>query len=440
MNNLAKAQQSAVKAAQRELTDTFNTVYNLYDDPADIRNALLDLVPAIARKYGNMGSVAAAEWYEQMRAKWIKEDYTVDTTYDPDDVPMRQTVRRLAGNLWDGKDGTPADPDAMLRGLHAAMDRWVKAGGRETIERATRHDPSKPRYARVPQGAKTCAFCAMLASRGFVYSSAEAAGGDMNKYHHDCDCEIIPSWDKNNPKIEGYDPEKLYQKYLKARESLGKENPTLEEILEAMRRIGDYSDSFAPRRENSSGGFVTPPPSEPGNSKPSWPHDPNESRILSLKNEKNVTDSEWEQRQINAGGPSPDVEKMYPQEIVFLERVKARGEVIEWIPKGSDGVSRNDFKWLNHGGVYAELKSPASVKYAAVSKRIRDAVQAGQSAIARGTTTIPKDHFVIDFGEGLRIPDKLRYQLSLYNIRHPKETITELWIWDKEGLFEIELR
>ncbi|OZG64144.1 phage protein [Bifidobacterium hapali] len=219
-------------------------MYSLYDDPAVIRNALLDLVPAIARKYRNVGSVAAAQWYEQMRAKWIKEDYTVDSTYDPDDVPMRQTVRRLAGNLWDKDDGTPADPDAMLRGLHAGMDRWVKAGGRETIERVTRHDPSKPRYARVPQGAKTCAFCSMVASRGFVYSSAEAAGGDMNKYHHDCDCEIIPSWDKNNPKIEGYDPEKLYQKYLKAWESLGKENPTLEEILEAMRRMGGYTDSI----------------------------------------------------------------------------------------------------------------------------------------------------------------------------------------------------
>ena len=72
--------------------------------------------------------------------------------------------------------------------------------------RASKHDPSKPRYARVPSGAKTCAFCAMLASRGFVYASEDKAGA-LGQYHKDCDCEIIPSWDRKNPKIEGYDPD-----------------------------------------------------------------------------------------------------------------------------------------------------------------------------------------------------------------------------------------
>ena len=188
-----------------------------------------------------MGSVAAAEWYEQMRAKWFKEDYAIDSTYDPDDVPMRQTIRRLAGNLWDEKDGTPANPDMILKGLLAAMDRWVKAGGRETIERAARRDPRKPRYARVPQGAKTCAFCSMLASRGFVYTSAEDAG-TLGQYHHDCDCEPIPSWDKNNPKIEGYNPDELYQQYSACRS-------TIENLLTEERYRKTYKDVFVPRYE-----------------------------------------------------------------------------------------------------------------------------------------------------------------------------------------------
>ncbi|WP_190972801.1 VG15 protein [Bifidobacterium rousetti] len=239
VDDLTKAQLEAVRQAQSELTKVFNTVYNMYDDPAEIRNALLDLVPAIARKYGNLGSVAAAEWYDRMRAKWFKDDgYSADSTYDPDDVPMRKTVRRLAGNLWDKDENTPANPDLMLSGLHAAMDRWVKAGGRETITRAVKKDPSKPRFARVPQGAVTCAFCAMLAGRGFVYSSAEAAGA-MNQYHHDCDCVPVPSWDRKNPKVAGYDDKEYEKRYLEARRML--ENHTVpEKLMDGLLRIKPY--------------------------------------------------------------------------------------------------------------------------------------------------------------------------------------------------------
>lgn len=52
-------------------------------------------------------------------------------------------------------------------------------------------DPTSPRWALVPRGAMTCAFCLMLASCGFAYQSDETAGRQM-QYHRDCD--IIPSW------------------------------------------------------------------------------------------------------------------------------------------------------------------------------------------------------------------------------------------------------
>ncbi|KAB7790740.1 phage protein [Bifidobacterium leontopitheci] len=238
MDRLAKAQQSAVTQARRELRKVFETVYNMYDDPADMRDALLDLVPAIAAKYGDAGSVAAGEWYEQMRAKWFKDAIDIDTTYQPDDKAMRETIRRLAGHLWDGKDGSPADPDAMLRGLLANMDKWVKAGGRGVIEKAARRDPRKPRYARVPQGAKTCAFCGMLAGRGFVYSSAEAAGA-MSQYHKDCDCEVIPSWDKKNPKVQGYDDSRFEKRYMEARRML-EDGTVPEELRYGLLKIKPY--------------------------------------------------------------------------------------------------------------------------------------------------------------------------------------------------------
>ena len=130
VDKLSQANQSVVAQAQSELDKVFETVINMYDDPADQRDALLELVPAIARKYGNIDSVAAAEWYEKVRHKWIiDDDYTVDSRYDPDDVPMRKTVRRLAGHLWDDGKKRPR-PRLRRRETRAARQHGQLGKGR----------------------------------------------------------------------------------------------------------------------------------------------------------------------------------------------------------------------------------------------------------------------------------------------------------------------
>ena len=72
------------------------------------------------------------------------------------------------------------------------------------------------RYARVPTGDKTCAFCLMLASRGFIYRSEDSAG-EFDQYHDDCDCEVVASFDTDNSAIEGYSPDEYYKMYSDAR-------------------------------------------------------------------------------------------------------------------------------------------------------------------------------------------------------------------------------
>ena len=72
------------------------------------------------------------------------------------------------------------------------------------------------RYARIPQGMETCDFCLMLASRGFVYLSAESAEG-WNHTHRGCDCIVVAGlvhkgedggWIQDT-ELEGYDLESL---------------------------------------------------------------------------------------------------------------------------------------------------------------------------------------------------------------------------------------
>lgn len=185
--------------------------------PATRRDALLDLVPAIIDKYGDMANDAAAEWYERMRAKWFGRESVQCLMAEPAGGDgMRRILRSRMGLLW--KDDGAGDEE-LLRYLNQTIDRNVREPARQTILRTSEHDPRKPKYARVPQG-PTCAFCIMLAGRGWDYKSAEAAGaGKFNEFHAECDCEIVPSWDEH-PHVDGYDPEGINQRYLQCRSAI----------------------------------------------------------------------------------------------------------------------------------------------------------------------------------------------------------------------------
>lgn len=65
------------------------------------------------------------------------------------------------------------------------------------------------RYARVPTGGETCPFCVMLASRGFVYISEQAA----SHAHPGCDCRVVPGF-AGETEVEGYDLDGLYRQYI----------------------------------------------------------------------------------------------------------------------------------------------------------------------------------------------------------------------------------
>lgn len=75
-------------------------------------------------------------------------------------------------------------------------------------------DSKKPRYARVPSGAETCAWCWSLAGHGFYYMSKETASHS----HPNCDCVIVCSWDEDT--VEGYDPEWYADKFREAKADL----------------------------------------------------------------------------------------------------------------------------------------------------------------------------------------------------------------------------
>ena len=227
LNRLNKTQQQSVQLAIREMRTLWASIGNL--SPEWQHDLLLDRIPQIAERYGDIAATAAAEWYEQTRPDGTPYEAIPYGSFNPDAI--RGSVDAKAYPLLEEYGPTQA-----ARFLEGAMQRWVRYAGRQTIARNCTLDPLKPRWARVPSGAKTCAFCEMLASRGYVYTSQQTAGA-LSQWHDHCDCSIVPQWDQNATTIEGYDPDLYYGRYLEAWHAAGGEGSTIEQVTHWMRQL-----------------------------------------------------------------------------------------------------------------------------------------------------------------------------------------------------------
>ncbi|PQP24156.1 hypothetical protein [Rhodococcus opacus] len=131
--------------------------------------------------------------------------------------------------------------DASPKRLNDEAQRLIMRPARETIVRSVAKDPAKAKWARIPSGPTTCAFCLVMASRGAVYRTEKTAGGgdEMNRYHLLCDCTATPFW-RGDPYPESYNPDALYALYTKARKASGSANLTVGEgstsILSTLRK------------------------------------------------------------------------------------------------------------------------------------------------------------------------------------------------------------
>lgn len=215
--------------AQNELAGFFATVD--LSRPELVRDALVEIVPLLTREYGELAATVAAEWFEEVHPGAFLAQ-TASETFPG--AAVTKNVRYHAGALFTD------DPYAALAGISGALQRFILYSSRTTVARNVQLDPSKPRFARVPTGAKTCAWCTLLASRGFVYLSEKTAGIVAEDYHDDCNCEIVPQWSSGNAHIAGYDPDLMYSQYLAAREEANSGDP--KKIAAQMRRL--FPDAF----------------------------------------------------------------------------------------------------------------------------------------------------------------------------------------------------
>ncbi|KXB52737.1 ADP-ribosyltransferase [Corynebacterium sp. DNF00584] len=169
------------------------------------------------RQVQDMGAAAAAQGLEVSPAK--EDAYDVHSLYqaltdvvgltpestalveveflDPDTQKM--VARRVAVQQADPHDVRVVEE--VVGRVGARVGRHVRAGGRRAVANTamagkarvkSSKKPVKMGYARVLSGAENCAFCAMLASRGPVYSEDTVTRRrDGHRYHDHCDCQGV---------------------------------------------------------------------------------------------------------------------------------------------------------------------------------------------------------------------------------------------------------
>ena len=231
-----RAALESYRSANRELSERVQAAVEGFTLSLDLsraelaRDAFLKFIPALTTQYGSVAAALAAGFYEEMRGASGESGRFRATLAKP--VPAEAaaaSTRYLAGHLW-----TPT-PEAILGPLRTAVDKHVKQPGRDTVALNARREGV--RWARVPSGAKTCAFCLMLASRDAVYVTRGSAGdkgqGVGDTYHGDCDCQVVRIG-RNDDYPEGYLPDNYYDMYNAARENA--ESGSIKDIAAALRR------------------------------------------------------------------------------------------------------------------------------------------------------------------------------------------------------------
>ena len=190
------------------ITDAYKIAYP-EASVADIRNYTLDAIKDAVNVFGGQSMLVANDFFEEIaRQEGVSVETDFYSTFDFDKATSK--VHYLAKEIVNG------DIEIFNGKVQDLTAFYVK---REAFcNLAKNYMKNGLRYARVPSGKETCAFCFMLASRGFVYWSEEEAGGDGHKYHSNCDCIIVPGFHSDtgideDTQIEGYEPSKLRERY-----------------------------------------------------------------------------------------------------------------------------------------------------------------------------------------------------------------------------------
>ena len=180
-----------------------------YEQKLGQKKAVVSYALSILDVYGNNAATLAADFYRESAFSQVVRVPEPKLADVADAKRLATSLGMAATHVF----GAEVDVDAFRAAALSSMRRYVKDAATDTVKLNSMRDGLKNidvRWARVPRGLETCAWCIMLASRGFVYASEETAQLAGHN-HENCNCDVVASFDKDG--LEGYDPEKYYRAY-----------------------------------------------------------------------------------------------------------------------------------------------------------------------------------------------------------------------------------
>ena len=159
--------------------------------PDAIRNALLEVVPELSSRYGEMAGALASDFYDDVRL-----EASARGAFVAEPAPLPGSARAEALVRWGVDPLYAAVPDESLAFslITGGLQRIVANQARQTIEMAAQADPAAHGWRRVTS-ADSCRFCRMLAGRGAVYKDSTVRFAS----HDDCHCAAAPAFSPGRP-------------------------------------------------------------------------------------------------------------------------------------------------------------------------------------------------------------------------------------------------
>jgi hypothetical protein len=177
----------------------------------------------------------ARRFYDSERNKYVDSiEIPISEFFDEinfPDAPTIEAFERLDINLapydpaWfeEAMDAVVLDfkkpnrDEKDLVKLLGVVQKEIENGTRRTGLYAVKDDPEAIGWARVEgnENIGSCAWCAMLISRGPVYKTAETAGvirGMMTEWHPNCDCKVVPVFKRGSKDWPGYEQYRKLEK------------------------------------------------------------------------------------------------------------------------------------------------------------------------------------------------------------------------------------
>lgn len=163
---------------------------------------------ALIFKYGQASAALSANYYRTARRDAGVPGRITIVPADPAPPVQVKTAVSWATQPLRQPEQDIAAFETQIQGLSSKM---VMDAGRSTVIDAVHRDKKAKGWARIPEPSKsksgTCAFCALLCTRGLVYKSRTS--GDFRSHDH-CECHAEPVFNAYEPSAQVREWRALY--------------------------------------------------------------------------------------------------------------------------------------------------------------------------------------------------------------------------------------